>query len=520
MPRAAIRAAALLLPVALVALVSCTVGPSREVPVGLRGDGPGAQAPPPTGSAARPVPELEESTADLIDWSDCTELTKQRLGNDGGGGAQFRCGRLSVPLDPPERPGRGFMRLSLLKVGNGRVPLLVVNDTDGEPGTLHAARLASRMPEEMLRRFTLVGVDRRGTGGSNAPECVPDEQRHIITSFDPLTRDPERLQDLLDALRRGTQQCLLDLETNLSAFDAWRAAGDLDRVREALGVSRVNALASGTGSRVLTTYAHRFPSGVGRFVLDGVPDPTTDAVGRAEARAAAAERALDEFARDCVARGCPLGGDPKRAVHSLLDRLRGAPSSAGDVPVTAGTAIRALLAGLADRPRWPGLAESLAKAGNGDGSGIAAAVQPLVMGDGERAPTLDGIWMNSCNDTPTRVSFDRISALAGEWQQKYPTFGGYLVQTLMACSVWPQAKPLPPLRSVDAPPMVVVGTAVDPVTPLPGATHAAGELAGSVLVSWQGSGHGAFPTSPCVTTAVQRFLLDGTVPVNGMNCPP
>ncbi|SHG11331.1 alpha/beta hydrolase [Streptoalloteichus hindustanus] len=519
MPRAAIRAAALLLPLVLVVMAGCTVGPADPPPIGVRGAGreqPPAAAP----GGGRPLPQLEESTNDRISWTDCTEAMRPRLGG-AGGGPRLECGRVVAPLDAPDRPGRGSLRLSVLRAGSGKVPLLVVNDVDEEPGTTRAARLAGQLPAEILQRFMLVGVDRRGTGGSSPADCVPPEQRRAIVGFDPAARESGPLQDLMDALRKATQRCLIDLENQFPALDAWRAAGDLNHVREALGVSRVNALGRGTGSQVLTTFAQRFPDAVGRFVLDGVPDPTTDAVGQHEARAAAAEQVFDAFAQDCVARGCPMGGDPKQTLTALLDKLRRQPIViSGGASVTAGATMRAVVAGLADRQRWAALSEALAKAASGDGSKISAMTRPLVSGQGDQPPAFDGILINTCNDTATRLPFDRLGALAAEWQGKYPLFGSFLVQQLMACSAWPQVKPLPAPRNLDVPPMVVLAGAADPVTPLTGSTRAAEQLANSALVSWQGSGHGALPTSPCATAAVQRFLVDGQVPVNKTTCPP
>jgi hypothetical protein len=45
-------------------------------------------------------------------------------------------------------------------------------------------------------------------------------------------------------------------------------------------------------------------------------------------------------------------------------------------------------------------------------------------------------------------------------------------------------------------------------------------LAAGLLVTWQGNGHRAFPRTPCITSAVQAFLVDGTLPRHGTVCPP
>jgi hypothetical protein len=66
----------------------------------------------------------------------------------------------------------------------------------------------------------------------------------------------------------------------------------------------------------------------------------------------------------------------------------------------------------------------------------------------------------------------------------------------------------------------VVGTANDAITPLDGTERAAQQLDSGVLLSWQGSGHGALGFSPCATDATINYLADGAVPRNGTVCPP
>ena len=41
---------------------------------------------------------------------------------------------------------------------------------------------------------------------------------------------------------------------------------------------------------------------------------------------------------------------------------------------------------------------------------------------------------------------------------------------------------------------------------------------GTVL-TWQGEGHTAYPQTRCITEAVDRYLIDLTVPPAGQTCP-
>jgi pimeloyl-ACP methyl ester carboxylesterase len=503
------------------AATGCAAGPSSRPAIAVRDGGVPAGSPPVGASAPHAVPPLDRPGSPGIAWRDCEQATRDQLRDLGGGSpVHYQCSRVVNVLDAPGQPGSGTARIGVLKAGDGPIPLVVVNDVSGEPGTLYAARLAARMPRALLDTFSLIGVDRRGTGSSDPAQCVPPDVRNRVVGFDPAAG---ALDDLLDAARRASQECVLDLDQRLAALDTWRASADLERLREQLDVPRLNAIGHGEGSRVLTTYMGRYPERIGRMVLDGAPDPVLDGIGQAEAKAAGAERTFQAFAQDCTARGCPLGADPRQALQGVLDQLRGKPVTSQDgIQVTPGTALTAVLLGLADRPHWPDLAGALARARSGDVSGLASLVAPLLSGPERNPARLDAALVTGCNDTTTRLSPDRVARTAADWRGKYPLFGGAFAEQLLWCSPWPvpQQQP-PPAPSVPAaPPVLVLSTASDPLTPESGTKRTAEALTTGVSVEWQGGGHGALPISPCATEAAQRFLVDAKVPTSGTVCPP
>jgi hypothetical protein len=100
-------------------------------------------------------------------------------------------------------------------------------------------------------------------------------------------------------------------------------------------------------------------------------------------------------------------------------------------------------------------------------------------------------------------------------------FGGLLAQSLMLCGPWPvPSRPLAKPTAKGAPPILVLSTANDPVTPGTGSQRTAHQLSSGVLVNWLGSGHGALGQSACATQAAQHYLINGTVPANPTTCPP
>lgn len=499
-----------------VVLTGCTAGPSRRPAVvenDARAGGTAAGVP-----STVPLPPLTEPRSPSVQWSDCDSQVRARLDPPPlpPSVSPFSCATVTSMLDSPDLPGRIPTHIALLKAGTGPIPLVVLNDIEGESGTHYAAHLAATLPPAMLSRFSLIGVDRRGTGDSDAVGCVPRDVRGTLLSQDPASDD---IDEVLDAARRAGQQCAIDLGNSQLAIDSWRGAGDLEEIRVQLGIPKLNAIAHGEASHVLISYAARYPGRFGRVVLDGIPDPSPDPGTVLSDLTTARQSTLDAFGRDCANRRCALG-DAGAAVTALLDRLRAEqPMLADGTPFGPGLALNAITAGLANPARWPELATAIQAAGRGDPAGLAAFIDPLFHGSQVVPPRLDGALATECNDSPARLSANQITALGTRLRQQSAVFGTAATERLIWCLPWPgRTTPLPPPGAAGLPPVLVTSTATDPVTPEPGTTRAAAQMPGAVRISWQGSGHAAF-TSPCVGEAVRAFLTDGKVPADGTLCP-
>ncbi|HEY3470951.1 MAG TPA: alpha/beta hydrolase [Amycolatopsis sp.] len=505
--------------VALLALASaagCAAGPSVR-PALVENDGK-STANTPSATPSVPLPPLGEPQSPSLKWADCDDDTRQRIGTPGVPDTlHFTCARVTAPLDAPGEARRSMVRLLTLKVGSGPVPLVVVNDVDGEPGTVYAARLAATLPPAFLEKFSLIGVDRRGTGLSGPVQCVPADIRHDLIDADPAQGG---LGDVLDAARKAGQQCAIELDDSQTALDSWRTAGDLDEVRKQLGMERLDALGRGDGSKVLAEYAVRFPGQVGRMVLDGVPDPGADTAAVLDAVAAGAQSTLDAFATDCAARGCALG-DPKAALAALTEQLRtNAPLTDDGVAFGPGVAMFAVYSGLAQKSRWPELADAIAAARSGNTGALAAFAAPALHDSRAQPSRIDATIATRCNDSQTRLSADQLDQVVAGMRAKYPQFGAVVAQQLAWCGPWPvRTEPLPAPGAPGAPPILVTATAADPVTPQLGSTRAADQMPSAVTITWQGAGHGAVGASPCVTDAARAFLVDGKIPADGTLCP-
>jgi hypothetical protein len=180
-----------------------------------------------------------------------------------------------------------------------------------------------------------------------------------------------------------------------------------------------------------------------------------------------------------------------------------------------------VLEGLGDPQRWTELAGALEAARTGNGSGIAALVEPLVTGVAGLPARFDPGLATRCNDSATRVPPERAEQLVEEWRGRHALFGALFAQRLLLCSAWPvPAEPAEGGRAGSAPPVLVIATEGDPRTPAEGTRRTAGALSSAVLVNWQGRAHGAVGASPCATDVVTRYLVDAQLPVQATLCPP
>jgi hypothetical protein len=290
------------------------------------------------------------------------------------------------------------------------------------------------------------------------------------------------------------------------------------------------------------------------MVLDAAVDPDTDERTHAEESAAAFEAGFDAFAANCTGliAGCPLGAEPRQFVEALLGQAAQTPipssepaatpsAAAGSTPsteppatpaapaapaeprrATAGVVMTAIQAGLYDTKSWPQLAQSLLAAQQGDSAGLFSLADTYSgrLEDGTYSNLLDANLAVNCADSDETFREAQIRELAAEWSAKYPLFGAGSATSLYNCSVWEAERtPVPERDAEGSAPILVVGNSGDPVTPLPGAVDLAEKLESGVLLTWQGQGHTAYPKTPCVTAAVNAYLIDLTAPLDGLTCP-
>ncbi|WP_156725598.1 alpha/beta hydrolase [Streptomyces apocyni] len=475
-------------------------------------------------TSASAVPEgLDGYYEQRLSWREC-------------GVPDFDCATLKVPLDY-ERPDDGDIKLAVARkeaTGPGkRIGSLQVNP--GGPGgsaiQYLQAYAAFGYPEPVRARYDMVAVDPRGVARSEPVECLDGKRMDAYTQVDVTPDDARETRKLTQSFKDFAAGCERESGTILPHVSTVEAARDMDVLRAALGDKKLQYVGASYGTFLGATYAELFPQRTGRLVLDGAMDPSLSALQLNLDQTAGFETAFQSFAKDCVARSdCPLGtGSPQAAGQRLTDffrQLDRTPVPTGEArPLGESLATTGVIAAMYDESAWPQLRDALTAAmTDNDGAGLLSLADTYY----ERSP--DGEYANlmfanaavNCLDLPPAVtSPEEVAEALPDFTKASPVFGETLAWSSLTCAYWPVKPTGEPHRTEakGAAPIVVVGTTRDPATPYKWAQALAAQLTSGTLLTYDGDGHTAYGRgSPCIDTAINRYLLQGTPPANNTKC--
>jgi pimeloyl-ACP methyl ester carboxylesterase len=456
----------------------------------------------------------------------------------------YDCATITVPQDwhaagssgATANPGGGpTFQIALLRARStqqrNRIGSLVINP--GGPGAsgvdtavyLSFGPAFGGLPDEVTQRFDIVGFDPRGVNRSSPIKCISDAKLDANFGYEPDPKSQAAFDGLVALNQTIGNGCAGQYGDALRLYATEQAARDMDAVRSAVGDQKLTYLGYSYGTLLGATYAQLFPQNVRALVLDGAVDPRQNLISSSESQAQGFERAFNNFAAWCAKTPakCPIAPDARAAVTSVMDKARVSPTTgAGGRPATAGWVMYAVISSLYTQTGW----EELAKAISDLEQGNPAGVFKLADAYAERGP--DGHYSNlfdanlaiNCTDESTKPSVQQIRDLQSQWRAKYPLFGAPLAVGMLSCALWPgQRDPYPTGTAAGAPPILVVGTTGDPATPYEQTPRLADMLGVGKVLTWEGEGHTAYPQTPCITSNVDAYLVNLTVPPPGTRCP-
>jgi pimeloyl-ACP methyl ester carboxylesterase len=476
---------------------------------------------------------LDEFYAQKPVWSDCD-----------GGNADARCGYIQVPLNW-SKPEQGSIDIAVAvnpAADPENSPYLLMNPGGpGSSGRKWVTDYLESLGTDLLRsEYNIVGFDPRGVGESTAIKCFDDEglykfyyeqSPYVYGSAEDLEYSKESIADFGAA-------CLENTGDLLGHVDTSSAAKDMDIIRAVLGSDKLNYLGFSYGTLLGTTYATYFPENVGRFVLDGVVDPTSSTSEDSLNQLIGFESAMRSYLKDCIETDsdCPFAG---LSVDKAMDKVgkdflavlekKPAYTSEDDRELTLNSGFTGMIAALYSENSWGYLTQAFNEffdTSNRDGRVfLILADQYLNYDAGSKtfsANSNEAFKAISCIDG--RESDDQAAMEAqNELVQKTSkVFGKYWQYGGLACNEWPfDVKKGPSDYSAKgAPTMLVIGTTNDPATPYSQAKKLANEvLEKGYLLTYDGEGHTAYgSTNSCIADTVDDFLLNGKLPTKEKTC--
>ena len=486
------RSPALLVTLTLLVVASACAGEAK----GSLGDRTTTDAGDDGGSAAAEP----DSGADTVDWSDC-------------GSAE--CADLEVPVDYDDPEG-DTLPVSVLRVpaSGDRIGALFVNP--GGPGgtaTDFASTMAAVLPSEVTDRFDIVGVDPRGLGAS-AISCDGDMEE--LYGVDYSIDSPEDTAALLDVSQRYIDGCEENAGDLLPYLSTENVARDIDAVRAAMGDDQLNYLGYSYGSAIGQVLAELFPERVRAMIIDGIVDLGPTGVDTAIDQAAGFETALTSFAADCDAdASCPIAPDALGAIERLQAQVEQAPIPGDDGELGPGQLSTGLAMPLYSETLWPDLADAVADALAGDGSGMLA-LEDQYLGVAD----FDVYFAVNCLDWEWPEDPNELLAAGAAATAESPHFAEPIVNDYVRCAMWPvEEEPMPAVTAPDAPPILVVSTTNDPATPYEAGVRTAERLVSGVLLTYEGDGHTVVGNGvACVDDIATAYLVDLEIPDDGTTC--
>jgi pimeloyl-ACP methyl ester carboxylesterase len=412
------------------------------------------------------------------------------------------CASVTVPIDYAN-PATGTIDVAIARVkatGRKQGTLFYM---PGGPGDSGVEQIQDRVlvPEDVAERFDVVTFDPRGTNGSHPIICDTE-----LTAMPNVIPDAgAQLADVQQWSRDLGENCRMRTGPLIDHVDSVSVARDIDTIRAALGERKLTLYGRSWGTLAGQMYAENFPHRVRGLVLDSVFDHSLSLTKLVTTQSATAEDSFAEFAKWCAANTtCALHGQDVGQVYGdLYEKM-----VSGELPIPT-LAMNDKLVDLLYRPDWPGTANLLKQLSE---SSTRAA-----------ATTTEFSIAAFCTDHRLRINSQ------AEWMSLWrkqnaaaPTLRTHLVWLVVSlCSAWPADTPNPQHRTdIDdsVPPVLIMNSLHDPATSYEWAKSVNRQIDRSVLLTYDGWGHGVTNRTDCTKAVFTNYVLHGKTPRPGTHC--
>ncbi|WP_234371510.1 MULTISPECIES: alpha/beta hydrolase [unclassified Streptomyces] len=450
-------------------------------------------------------------------WSSCHDTTTPAL----------QCAMLEVPLNYAHPNG------TKIKIKVNRLPATAPKDKrqgpillnpggPGDSGLWMPGYISGKIPHEVASTYDWIGFDPRGTNAST-PHVTCD-----LHYFDGERPDYQVSQGAskvwLEKAAKYAADCAANWSWFLPHMTTVDNARDMDSIRRALGVQKINFYGGSWGTSLGSTYGQLFPSHVRRMVLDSIVGPTIDWYDHNILQDKEHQRRFDAFAAwtakaDSVYH---LGTDAaavEKKYHQVEAVLRTNPVDAAPAPGKIGPAEfeDTFYGGGYNFLRWPQMATVLSAY--------------LTKNDTRPLNIAYNRYAAPGADDGTFPAYNAVQCTENNWprdwefwkrdQAKVNAIAPFYTYNNMwynaACMFWPyQGDHSGRLKITGKglPPILLFQATEDAATPYPGAVAMHKALPGSKLVVQNGGSFHEilFHGNACLDDTFTAYLRDGSLP--------
>ncbi len=372
-------------------------------------------------------------------------------------------------------------------------------------------------------KFDIIGFDPRGVGQSSPLHC--GDLIGQMYSVDPAPRTPSAIASLTTISKKYVQGCKTNGGDLLAHMGTRDVARDMDSIRVALGADKINYLGYSYGTSIGQVYADLFPTKIRAMVLDGVVQLGQPGIEAARDQGIAFDKVLNEFFANCATEpSCPLGSDARNAFVHVRNsvRTKPIPTSLDDRKLTIGQFYLGVGQALYVKALWPTLANGLADAARGDGTGLQNLADEYLgrTSDGTYPNQTDVYFAVSCSDWDWPSDPKSFLAAGRAVAKTSPFLAEGIVTDYIRCAYWPTPpQPLTPPKAKGSPLITIVSTTNDPATPYVNGVKLAKLLPNAALITKDGAEHTAYGRgNSCVDDAVNAYLVSLRPPKAGLTC--
>ena len=449
-----------------------------------------------------------------LHWRSCTGALGQEGVPD--------CTMLSVPVDYA-KPGGRHISLALDMIPatapkSQQQGILLVNPGGpGGSGLSLAAEVSQGLSPAVAARYDIVGFDPRGVGSSvPALSCDPGFFSGPRPNYIPANAAAEQV--LINRAKTYATDCEQEFGWLLPHMTTEDVARDMDAIRAAFGVSKINYYAFSYGTYIGQVYATLFPDRVRRMVLDSVVDPTgvwyadnidQDYAFQGRMKAFFAWVAKYDGTYHLGRTAAQVQAAWYRARDQLLAHPVNGTLGADEFDDTF------LQGGYVDQ-LWPGFAQALSSYLNDGQSGdLITQYQGSGMQDENEFAVYNAV---QCSDVNWPRSWSFWTSDTERVYSEAPFQAWDNAWFNAACAFWPVKGPAKPLQIKGAglPGILMLQGTLDPATPYAGAQDAHKLLPSARMVVVEGGGnHGQSmeqPSNTCVQGYLNAYLGTGALP--------